>query len=133
MLLLQVDNRIAENSREFLEVDPWGVGMTAIGMAVVFSSLLLLYIMFMNITKVLNLKLKKPEGKEAEKTAGVSARKEEISGEVNAAIAYALHMYFKEKHDYEDAVLTINRVSRTYSPWSSKLYGLTQNPRHYRN
>ena len=128
MLFLQTDstavNKIAENSREFLEVDPWGVGITAIGMAVVFSSLLLLYLMFMNITKVLNWKLNKPVVSQEEKKP-----KTEMPAEVNAAIAYALHMYFKEKHDHEDAILTINRVSRTYSPWSSKIYGLRQNPR----
>jgi len=128
MLFLQTDstaiNKITENSREFLEVDPIGVGMTAIGMAVVFCSLLLLYIMFMNITKILNWKNRKPAEGEIS-----SIPQTVVSGEVNAAIAYALHMYFKEKHDYEDAILTINKVSRTYSPWSSKIYGLRQNPR----
>ncbi|HAH59495.1 MAG TPA: phage tail protein, partial [Bacteroidales bacterium] len=29
-----------------------------------------------------------------------------------------------ELHDHEDAVLTIKKVARTYSPWSSKIYGL---------
>ena len=49
-----------------------------------------------------------------------------ISGEVNAAIAMALHLYYSEMHDKEDTVLTINQTSRTYSPWSSKIYGLRQ-------
>ena len=41
-----------------------------------------------------------------------------------AAIATAIHLYGEELHDVENAVLTINKVSRTYSPWSSKIHGL---------
>ena len=53
---------------------------------------------------------------------------EEMSGEVNAAIAMALHLYASEMHDYENTVLTIQKVSRTYSPWSSKIYTLRKIP-----
>jgi len=41
-----------------------------------------------------------------------------------AAIAAAIYLYGEELHDVENAVLTINKVSRTYSPWSSKIHGL---------
>ena len=40
------------------------------------------------------------------------------------AIAAAIHLYGEELHDVENTVLTINKVSRTYSPWSSKVHGL---------
>jgi hypothetical protein len=53
----------------------------------------------------------------------------DINGEVAAAISTALHLYKNEYHDFESTVLTINKVSKTYSPWSSKLYGLSKNPR----
>ena len=43
---------------------------------------------------------------------------------VYAAIAAAIHLYGEELHDVENTVLTINKVSRTYSPWSSKIHGL---------
>ncbi len=60
--------------------------------------------------------------KEAETTGtGVA-----ITGEINAAIAMTLHLYASELHDAENTVLTINKVSRTYSPWSSKIYGLNR-------
>jgi hypothetical protein len=52
-----------------------------------------------------------------------------LSGEVNAAIAMALHLYSSEIHDQEDPVITMIRVSRIYSPWSSKIYGLRKSPR----
>lgn len=119
--------KIAENADTFLKIDPVGIGMTAIGMSVVFLSLLLLYMLFFNITKFLNLKLKKnlkKEGRESEIPDALA-----MSSEVNAAIAMALHLYLQEVHDYENTVLTINKVSRTYSPWSSKIYGLRQYPR----
>jgi hypothetical protein len=34
----------------------------------------------------------------------------------------------EEVHDFEDTVLTIKKVQKPYSPWSSKLYGLRQYP-----
>jgi glutaconyl-CoA/methylmalonyl-CoA decarboxylase subunit delta len=41
-----------------------------------------------------------------------------------AAIAMALYLYFNEMHDEESDVITVKRVSKTYSPWSSKLYSM---------
>lgn len=115
---------IKHNSELFLELDPFGIGMTVIGYVVVFIALLLLYIIFFNLTKVLQINVKKllrREGKVIEVKEDLS-----ISGEVNASIAMALHLYYSEMHDKEDTVLTINQTSRTYSPWSSKIYGLRQ-------
>ncbi|MFZ1279483.1 MAG: OadG family protein [Ignavibacteriaceae bacterium] len=115
---------IKHNSELFLKLDPFGIGMTVIGYVVVFIALLLLYIIFFNLTKVLQINVKKllrREGKAIEIKEDLS-----ISGEVNAAIAMALHLYYSEMHDKEDTVLTINQTSRTYSPWSSKIYGLRQ-------
>jgi hypothetical protein len=33
-------------------------------------------------------------------------------------------MYFNEMHDEESDIITVKRVSKTYSPWSSKLYNM---------
>ncbi|QQS37809.1 MAG: OadG family protein [Ignavibacteriales bacterium] len=131
-LLLQIvtDSSAAtvhKNSDLFREIDPLGIGMTVIGYVVVFMALLLLYAVFFNLSKVMQLNLKRllrREGKSEE-----IKDEQEISGEVNAAIAMAIHLYYAEIHDKEDTVLTINKVSRTYSPWSSKIYGLRQHPR----
>ena len=118
---------IKRNSDLFLKLDPFGIGMTVIGYVVVFVALLLLYLLFFNLTKVLQINVKRllrREGKVIEVKEDIR-----ISGEVNAAIAMALHLYYSEMHDKEDTVLTINQTSRTYSPWSSKIYGLRQHPR----
>jgi glutaconyl-CoA/methylmalonyl-CoA decarboxylase subunit delta len=44
--------------------------------------------------------------------------------EVQAAIAMALYLHFNEMHDEESNIITIQRVSKTYSPWSSKIYNM---------
>jgi len=57
--------------------------------------------------------------------------KVEISGEENAAIAAALYLFFSELHDEEKYVMTIRKVSKTYSPWSSKIYGIFNTMKHW--
>lgn len=121
--------KISENSSRFTQIDPWGVGMTFIGMAVVFLSLILLYLLFMNISKLI---VKRTSSTKEEKVRPADSKKQTTlkqEEEVYAAIAVALHLYKSDMHDYENAVLTINRVARTYSPWSSKIYGIRQFPR----
>lgn len=44
--------------------------------------------------------------------------------DTEAAIATALYLYFNDMHDEESDVITMKRVSRTYSPWSSKFYSM---------
>ncbi len=52
----------------------------------------------------------------------------QLSGEEVAAITTALRMHMGERHDRESAILTIMSIKRAYSPWSSKIHGLTQLP-----
>jgi flagellar biosynthesis/type III secretory pathway M-ring protein FliF/YscJ len=62
-----------------------------------------------------------------EKRALKKESQEKPSGTGNdneAAIAMALYLYFNEMHDEESDVITVKRVSKTYSPWSSKLYSM---------
>ena len=48
--------------------------------------------------------------------------------ELAAAIITALKLYKSNLHDQESEMLTINRITRAYSPWNSKIHGLTQVP-----
>lgn len=114
---------------KFYAMDPYGVGMAVIAMSVVFIALLLLYVVFKNTKKIYSINLRTIFTRKKEALTTLKASDEEISGEVNAAIALALHLYVSELHDHEDAVLTIKKVARTYSPWSSKIYGLRNLPR----
>lgn len=62
-------------------------------------------------------------------TAGKTSNEDGIPGEVLAAIFMALHEEQEVVHDYENTVLTMDRVVRNYSPWNSKFYGLREVPR----
>ena len=128
-------------AEKFVEVDPTGFGMAVVAMAVVFFALALLFVFFKNMSRVIGLDLNKQKiartltksrlGKDTGSGADVHEKDEDyqVSGEVNAAIAMTLYMFATEMHDSENTVLTINKVSRTYSPWSSKIYGLRQFPK----
>ena len=48
--------------------------------------------------------------------------------ELAAVIITALKLYKSALHDQESEMLTINRITRAYSPWNSKIHGLTQVP-----
>jgi len=97
--------------------------LAATGYTVVFFALLLLYFAFRFLPNLLafNLKRKLIKTGEPEKArqAGTS-----VTGEVNAAIAMAVYLYLHELHDHENAVLTIKKAARIYSPWSSKIYNV---------
>ncbi len=45
-----------------------------------------------------------------------------------AAIMTALKLFKTEIHDSESEVLTIQSIKRAYSPWNSKIHGLTRMP-----
>lgn len=113
---------------DFQEHDQYGVGMTVLSMFVVFSSLLVLSICFYVVGKV-NEKVATRKKREAvAPIAAVSDKLGADSGEEIAAVSMALHEHLN-MHDNEDLVLTINKVKRSYSPWSSKIYSLRELPR----
>lgn len=125
---------------KFVEIDPTGGGMAVVAMAVVFFALALLFVFFKNMSRILAMDINKQKiaraltrarlgrGDEKETTRADAGEEFQVSGEVNAAIAMTLYLYSTELHDAENTVLTINKVSRVYSPWSSKIYGLRKFP-----
>lgn len=128
------DTRVKASAADrFGEMDPIGAGMAIIAMSVVFSSLALLYLVFKNITRIYAFDFRKLFSSRKKKEEGTKAVAEsaatDLQGEVAAAIAVALSMYMSQLHDIENTVLTIKKVSRTYSPWSSKIYGLRNFPK----
>ncbi|MCC8172518.1 MAG: lamin tail domain-containing protein [Parabacteroides sp.] len=123
-------NNVTLDSNEkidnFKQNDPVGIGMTITAMAVVFISLLLLFLVFKQIGK-LAISISKRNAKKG--TTGETVVPGEVSGEVFAAIATALYEFSEDAHDMENTVLTIRKVARNYSPWSSKIYGLRELPK----
>lgn len=119
---------IISPGEKFVTMDPSGIGMAVVAMSVVFTALILLYFVFNNTRRLYSINLKKIFSKKKHEKENELVD-EDISGEVNAAIAMAIDLYKNELHDYEETVLTIKKVARTYSPWSSKIYGLRNFPR----
>lgn len=111
--------------------DPVGIGMAISAMSVVFLGLILLYICFKLIGKAA-IKLRKRNAMIAHNITDKQEAKEkklgEAPGEVIAAISMALHEAQGADHDVEETILTISRVKRSYSPWSSKIYTLRETP-----
>lgn len=102
-----------------------GYTISIVSILVVFISLTILVFIFMAIPKLLEMNIKnklKKEGKTEE------AQSVNVKADVNVAIAMGLHMYLNELHDEESNIITIRNAQKQYSPWSSKIYGVQNQP-----
>ena len=115
----------------FRILDQSGVVLTLMAMAIVFLALLVLSLCFYAISKIGEKISKtnkiKSQGVDPKTVARADAPASD-SGEEIAAIVMALHEHLNA-HDQENTILTINKVKKAYSPWSSKIYGLREIPR----
>ena len=120
-----------EKMENFEIHDSIGIGMSITAMLVVFTGLILLYIAFKFVGKV-SVTLSRRRAMAAKGITDKEEAKEkklgQAPGEVYAAIVMALHEMQNDVHDVEETVLTITRVKRSYSPWSSKIYTLRETP-----
>ncbi|MBD5192144.1 MAG: lamin tail domain-containing protein [Bacteroidales bacterium] len=111
--------------------DANGFAMTIMAMCIVFSALLCLCLAFLAISKI-GASIARRNKMEAQGIAADDATAHAATGhdtgEEIAAIAMALRDHF-DAHDQESTILTINKVRRSYSPWSSKIYGMRQLPK----
>ena len=104
-----------------------GLFISLVGYVIVFAALVLLAMFISKLKDVLTLKQRKKLKESGHRAAEIEDLS--ITDETNAAVAMAIHLYFEEVHDLENTVLTIKKVQRPYSPWSSKIHGLRQPPR----
>ncbi len=117
-----------EKIENFQRNDSLGIGMTVTAMAVVFLGLLILFLVFKQIGNIAINASKRNAQKAAGEGTTIAANAGQESGEIFAAIATALYEMSDDNHDIENTVLTIRKVQRSYSPWSSKIYTLRQTP-----
>ena len=111
-----------------LQVKGWIV--TISGFFIVIIALVILYLIFTIVSKVINAnwrsifkKDKKVEVVE-NKNIDMNTSKNNVNDDVIVAIGLALSMSM-EVHDEESGVLTIKRAQTRYSsPWSSKILGI---------
>jgi Na+-transporting methylmalonyl-CoA/oxaloacetate decarboxylase gamma subunit len=122
---------ITEISLDFSNVDVQAWTIFIAGWVIVFLALIILSMIFRAMPSVMSIgkktrerKIRKEEAKRR-KEAGEEPEKDgQVTGELTAAIGYALHLYFTELHDDEDRILTVVHKSRKYSPWNSKIYNV---------
>lgn len=126
-VIREENNKIAA----FKEKDKNGFAMTLMAMCIVFSALLVLCLSFLAISKI-GARVARRNKMEAHGIDHAELprdqRPDSDSGEVIAAIGLALRDHL-EAHDQESTILTINKVRRSYSPWSSKIYGMRHMPK----
>ncbi len=109
--------------------DTTGGVMAVIAMSVVFSALILVFLI-LKFFGVFMMWFGKRKDKPVEEITITSSKKkasEKVEEEL-AAVALALKMYQEDLHIRESTVITINRASRVYSPWSSKIHGIPAMP-----
>ena len=119
----------------FRQADPVGFVLTITSVFVVAAALVLLFFIFkyMGNFHIKNAKKKTEKAKAVQSGGPLKAKdlikkKEVLTNDELAAIAIALYKYSENLHDIENTVLTINRAAKVYSPWSSKIYSMTQLP-----
>jgi glutaconyl-CoA/methylmalonyl-CoA decarboxylase subunit delta len=95
-----------------------------VGYTIVFAALVVLWFVFAILPKLLTvrLKIKFKQRKDNEEVCDKCG--EFITGQENAAIAVAIHLYFSQLHDEESTRMTIKKVKKDYSPWSSRVYSI---------
>ncbi|MCQ2317085.1 MAG: OadG family protein [Bacteroidales bacterium] len=93
------------------------------GFCIVICALIILFLIFKEFSKLINKDFKKKNEvkNEAPKTSTAAGWK--VDDDLAVVIGLALSLS-QEVHDTEADEVTITRVERRYSPWSSKIYGL---------
>lgn len=122
-MLLQVSENVVRKSAEMAARDPYGVIITVVSVAVVFTALVVLYFAYTFVGKAVNgkfdwkslacrFKRKAAKGAPSEEEAAAIAMAldQELNGETYAAIGLALHQYLNDTvHDNESYIITIKR------------------------
>ncbi len=98
--------------------------LSVLGYLAVLGTLSILYGAFWGVGRLHKLWLVKRRPK-----AVVAATTEAVT---IAAIATAVALYLDEEHDAEAGIVTIERSTRLYSPWSSKYQNFTPTPNRKR-
>lgn len=101
-----------------------GLSITFVGISVVFLSLIiLLFFMKFYVFLIAKFQSQKKQHLKSADTSKISTDGV-ISGEIATAITLAIHQSRQDFHDLEKTIITFNRITRPYSPWSSKIHGI---------
>lgn len=104
---------------DFSNVSGFSITVAIVGYVIVFSALVLLFFVYNLLPKFINFNVRRQLRKEGKCD---DCEVMHIEGDVSAAISMALYLHLSEAHDEESDVITIKRISKQYTPWSSKIY-----------
>ena len=116
--------------QEGLQVKGWIV--TISGFLIVIMALVVLFLIFSGVSKIINADWRSIVNKDKRKNEvevvdnsnkDMNTSKNNLNDDVIVAIGLALSMSM-EVHDEESGVLTIKRTQRVTSPWASKILGI---------
>lgn len=110
---------INEITVDFSTIDAFATSVALVGYVIVFLVLLLLSFVYALMPRIIALDVRRRMKKDGKCDDCDIA---DTEGDVTAAITMALYMHLNELHDEESNVITIRRVHKQYSPWSSKIY-----------
>lgn len=102
-----------------------GLLIAGVGYLVVILALTLLYFVFRYLPHVLHARIRsrlRRQGKKIREDESVV-----LVATEGAAIATAIYLFFNEAHDEENTIMTIKKISKRYSPWNSKIFGVMNN------
>lgn len=106
-----------------MDIDTSNYTIAIVGYIIVFLALVILYFVFSNIPKLLRFSFKISLSRK-NKEDYTDKFPELLTGQENAAIATAILLYFSQLHDEESTKMTIKKIKKDYSPWSSKVHGI---------
>lgn len=115
----------------FTEHDPNGLGVTIIAMSVVLLALLILSLIFKSLGPALSRARRLREGSAVGSSGASSSGVKHIGTDADeaviAAISLALHEHFEAMRNDDIISLSIQEISRRYSPWGDKREGVQVN------
>jgi glutaconyl-CoA/methylmalonyl-CoA decarboxylase subunit delta len=126
LLTLMVAQAIQESSNQIVATSSTGGN----GAVWIFLGIiaLLVFLFFYFLKRTNRIVEERERGKMSENELVTNNYHEVPPEEVTVAIALALSMYKVQLSEMENLSLTIQKVSKMYSPWSSKIYTLRRLP-----
>ena len=100
-----------------------GIVIAMTGYVIVFLALVLLYFVFYYLSKLIVQNTKRKLARSGKLHHIKEDNDIHINGEVTAAIGMAIYL-IRDLHDSESDILTIKKISKDYSPWNSRIYGM---------
>ncbi len=116
--------KIVFDPSKIWQMDGWSIaGYSFLVVFLALTVIVLFFLMTGRISFVLNarkanlIQIKK-----------IPKEKKEMNNDIHAAICMALFIQINDTHDDESGVITLEKIERRYSPWSSKIYNIKKKP-----